>query len=245
MSYMKLEVPFYFRYSEFDIYDRVLPSSLFSAFQDIAGEHAERLGVGYKEMIDRDLIWVLVRSKYEILSHPQVDTEYILETWPLPKGPIDFNRDYRIRQTNGEVLIRATSKWAVTNLKTRKLVRSRDINYCGENFYPVRNFEEDLQNFALEEKEQKSFIFSHTVRFTDLDHNRHMNNTKYATLVLDAISPNEDEIITEMQINYLIECQLGDKINVYLNQQNGYYYVDGIKNGSEQKIFSAKVKIRN
>ena len=40
------------RANDFDKYDRILPSSVLSIFQDAAGRHGEEIGVGFKEMLD-------------------------------------------------------------------------------------------------------------------------------------------------------------------------------------------------
>ena len=90
MSMMKFDKQIEFRYSELDVYNHVLPQSLLTFFQDIAGEHASNLGVGYQPMIDKDLIWVIVRSKYTLYENPIVDKKYILSTWPQPKGKYRF-----------------------------------------------------------------------------------------------------------------------------------------------------------
>ena len=132
MSMMKLDKQVEFRYSELDVYNHVLPQSLLTFFQDIAGEHASNLGVGYQPMIDKDLIWVIVRSKYTLYENPIVDKKYILSTWPQPKGNIDFVRDYLISDEDGNIIAKGTSKWCVTNFKTRRLVRAREVNFNNE-----------------------------------------------------------------------------------------------------------------
>ena len=42
----------------------------FSVFQDIAADHAERLGVGADAMINRGLFWLTVKTKIRFLRRP-------------------------------------------------------------------------------------------------------------------------------------------------------------------------------
>ena len=62
--------------------------------------------------------------------------------------------------------------------------------------------------------------FEHIVRHCDLDHNKHMNNTNYADLVLSATMGKD---FSHFEINFVNECLLGDKIEISTvceNQQN-------------------------
>ena len=243
MSKMKYDKEIEFKYSELDVYNNLLPQSVFTLFQDIAGEHASNLGVGYKPMIDKDMIWVIVRSKYTLYKTPEVEKKYILSTWPHPKGSFDFVRDYTISDTNGEVYVKGTSKWCVTNFKTRKLVRAKEINFNSEEYFEAQNYDEPLQSFDFpDEIEKDKPVLTHKVSFTDLDHNNHMNNTKYATLIMDALCPNNDVIVNDVQINYLKECQLNDYIDVYMMIDENNNYLFRGKN-SDHIIFEAVVSV--
>lgn len=243
MKYIMMEKEFSFRYSEFDIYDKILPSAVLTAFQDIAGEHAEKLGIGYEPCLRRDMIWILVRSRYIILQQPKVDETYILRTWPEPKGTLDFNRDYIIEDKDGNTIIKGMSKWAITNFKTRRLVRCRDIDFGPDEFSSDKVFEEDLYNFAPENIENLEPVISHIVRFSDLDHNHHMNNTKYATIALDAINLKEDEMITDFQINHLLECKKDEVIEVYHLDYGSNHRIIGTKNGKDKIVFETFIEV--
>lgn len=243
MKYIMMEKEFTFRYSEYDIYNNILPSAILSAFQDIAGEHAERLGIGYEPCLARDMIWILVRSRYIIHQQPRVDEVYTLRTWPEPKGTLDFNRDYIIEDKDENIIIEGMSKWAITNFKTRRLVRCRDIDFGLGEFCPDKVFEEDLHNFAPENLESLEPVMSHIVRFSDLDHNHHMNNTKYAIIALDAINLQEDEMITDFQINHLLECQKDEAIEVYHLNYGNTHRIIGTKNGKDNLVFDTFIEV--
>ena len=244
MSMMKFDKQIEFRYSELDVYNHVLPQSLLTFFQDIAGEHASNLGVGYQPMIDKDLICVIVRSKYTLYENPIVDKKYILSTWPQPKGNIDFVRDYLISDEDGNIIAKGTSKWCVTNFKTRRLVRAREVNFNNEEYYPIKNYDEPLTSLDLpDEIDNVDPVLTHKVSFTDLDHNHQKNNTKYATLIMDAICPKDNELVNEIQINYIKECHLNDIINIYMiHSENNKYLFRGKCN--DKIIFEALVTTR-
>ena len=72
--------------------DELSPFSILNYFQDIAGIHADKIGLSHEELIKNDLVWVVLRNKYEIIKMPSINQKVILKTWPHQKGKIDFDR---------------------------------------------------------------------------------------------------------------------------------------------------------
>lgn len=52
------------RTSDFDRHSRLLPSAVLELFQDAAGEHADRIGIGFRALEQRGLLWVVARTRY-------------------------------------------------------------------------------------------------------------------------------------------------------------------------------------
>lgn len=208
--------------SYFDKNDRLTPKSILEIFQDVASIHAEDIGVGYKTMLDKNLYWILSRVKFDILKMPQPNQTVLVETWPHIKGRIDFDRDMKITSQSGEVLIIATSKWCVIDTVNRTLQRTENVNY-NEECLPEKNYQDRFNKIAIPNKEENK-IYTHTVRFCDLDHNQHMNNTNYANLVLNVV---KDIQISHFEINYLNECVIQDEIDIYEIKDNNEIYIFG------------------
>lgn len=221
MKLMKYSTKITLFASFFDLNDNLSPKSILNIFQDVASIHAEELGVGYVDMLNKNLYWILSRIKFDILKMPTPYQTVIVETWPQVKGRIDFDRELKITSLSGEVLIIGTSKWCVIDTVNRTLQRTENVNYNGEYFteinYPERFTKINLPENPLIEK------FTHEVRFSDLDHNKHMNNTNYANLVASAVN---NKNFTHFEINFNNEALLGDKIKVmHINNENEEYVV--------------------
>lgn len=208
--------------SYFDINDRISIKSILNIFQDVASIHAEEIGVGYKAMLDKNLYWVLSRIKIDILKMPEINQSVIVETWPHAKGKIDFDRDLRILDEDGETLIIGTSKWCVIDTINRRLQRTDNVNYLGEIFSLV-NYQEKLNKITLPDSTLTEGS-NYKVSFSDLDHNQHMNNTNYANLVMNTILSKE---ITHFEINFLNECKINDNITLLLANNDNKEYVVG------------------
>ncbi len=208
--------------SYFDYNDRLSTKSILNIFQDVASIHAEELGVGYLAMLEKNLYWVLSRIKIDILKMPEANQTVVVETWPHVKGRIDFDRDLKITSENGEVLIIGSSKWCVINTETRMLQRTENVNYNGEYCLDV-NYEGRFDKITLPSAELDP-QFTHIVRFSDLDHNKHMNNINYANLVLSAV---ENKKYTHFEINFNNECVLNDEINISTIKEDNKEFIIG------------------
>lgn len=221
---------FSFPYSSRDINDNPLPQSVFQRFQDLAGDNAEELGVGYNALKEKDLIWVVVKQRYIVLKDVPFE-ELKSYTWPHPKRSIEYNREYKITDSKGEPLIIGISKWCICNIKTRKL-DIRGVNYNGTDYHQENNFSTDPYiNLKPVDVTNLKPSLIHQVVFTELDHNRHMNNTYYASLIIDSVPNMVDCKIEDMQINFLSECRLGEELSIYVIDLGGEgeFQVLGVK----------------
>ncbi|MBR6778581.1 MAG: hypothetical protein IKM43_00290 [Clostridia bacterium] len=227
MNLMKYSTKITLYNSYFDFNDRLSAKSILTIFQDVASIHAEEIGVGYMDMYNKNFYWVLSRIKFDILKMPKINQTVIVETWPHPKGRVDFDRDMRILSEDGQVLIIATSKWCVIDTANRRLQRADNINYVGD-VYPEILYNEFFGKISVQSQDLQS-KFKYVVMFSDLDHNKHMNNTNYANLVLSVV---ENKFATHFEINFINECLLNDEIKIKHTKIDDGEYVVGEINSS-------------
>ena len=226
MDYMKLKKQITLYNSYFDKNDNLSAKAILNIFQDVAAFHAEEIGVGYEEMLKKNLYWILTRIKFDIIRKPEINETVVVKTWPHEKGKVDFDRDFKISTLQGDELIIGTSKWCVINTTSRSLQRTDNVEYNGICL-SEKNYEEKFNKIQLPEIEG-NYKFSHTVQFSDLDHNNHMNNTNYANLVLNAVN---NKNFSHFEINFLNECLLSEIIDVFVVRVENKEYVVGKVNG--------------
>lgn len=219
----KIKREYYLRSADFDGERRLHPSAVLDIFQDIAGVHAEHLGIGFERLYDRGLLWVLVRTKYEQYRSLPRFCRVTAESWPLPPKSAGFTREYLITDSEGNTVIKGTSDWVVIDAGERKLVSAKDM-YPLTEFCLDKNFEgrtHKLHDFEGE--------YSHTVtpRFSDTDLNGHVNNTKYLNYVLDCgVLPRESEFFS-VQIDYRHEIMEGEEVAIYAAVEGKEHFYKG------------------
>lgn len=206
----------------FDKNGRLSAKSILGFFQGIASYHAEEIGVGHEFMQQNNLYWVISKVKFDVVKNPEINQDVIIETWPHEKGRIDFIRDYRITDIYGNVLVIGSSEWCVIDAITRRLMRTDNINYNGEA-YNKSNYEDKFTKIRLMGMELE-YKYTHKVMPSEIDTNKHMNNTNYANVVYNVI---ENRDISHFELNYLSECLEGEELKVYWVSCNSEEFVEG------------------
>lgn len=206
------------RAGDFDKFNRLKPSSILDIFQDIAGLHSEELNVGFKAMLEKNYLWVLVHVKFKILSTVSRYETVKVKTWPLAPNRLSYRREYSIENMSGEKLIVGSSDWVVVHNEKRKFLSVPDLYPFSDGFHNEMMLEEKIAR--IKDFETDSSPYPISVGFCDLDINNHVNNTKYANYVLDALNPTQNDIIESFQIDYRKEVTCGTPLNIYLSREN-------------------------
>jgi medium-chain acyl-[acyl-carrier-protein] hydrolase len=186
--------------------------SILNLLQDIAIEHAQELGFGYEEMQKREMFWVLTRQKLMMKKWPCWLDKIEIQTWIRLGEGAASNRDFRILLDN-EVIGECTTSWVTLNAQTRRPIAFDRSKFLSE-LQDVGRVEFDTPKVVIEEVTDK--LISFKVRNSDIDQNMHVNNTKYAQWILDAI-PFEAHFISQLyvyEVNFLAEVKLNDVISI-------------------------------
>ena len=226
------------RANDFDKYDRILPSSVLSLFQDAAGQHGEQIGVGFHEMLEKNYLWVVVRLKFKILKAPKRYSKVTIKTWPFEPKRFSYRREYLITDENGEKLIIGSSEWVIIDSNKRSLVSAPDLYKIDGDYYEEMLLDKKISK--VPDFEIDGTPYTVTPGFTELDLNNHVNNTKYANYVLDAISPAESDTIKTFQIDYRKEVLEGEPLEIFSTRQEGCILAKGL-NKDGDVMFACKL----
>ena len=224
--------------------NRILPSSVLDLFQDAAGEHAKTLGVGYYDLLPENKCWMILRLRYEVVKQPKIFSSVIVKTWPVESRRIEFDRDYVISDTEGNVLIKGTSQWAILDITDREkpsLVMARDFDIGLDEYISDRALEGRFERLAPKfEADGDPFITKSG--YTDIDTNGHVNNTKYANFILNALDLPAEKEISSFRIDFLKEIMSGSEINIYSRTDESAVVCRGESDGKVN--FTAKLTVK-
>lgn len=183
--------------------------------QEVAYHHANELGFGYEQMKERRTLWMLSRMKIHMVSYPAWNDKVVVETWPSGIEKLFALRDFRVCNTGGETLGKATTYWLIVHLDTHRPIRpGAELERFSDIEYGQPVFESKLEKIELPEGMLN--LDQHTVSFSDLDIVGHMNNVKYIEWCIDA-SMSQTLIgrnIRDLEINFLHEATMGNHVRL-------------------------------
>ena len=190
-------------------------SNLFKILQLVASNHVHSLGVGHEELLAHNLLWVLIRMEVKIFKTPLLDEEILVTTHPGEQKSFIFPRYFQIYDKKGNLIINASSMWALIDRTTRKVVlKPADlVSIKGE---------ERKEDMALPEKvlgDASSLVETRHLRYTDIDLNGHLNNTSYIEYIINTHDNDfyKSHRIKSIRINYDKEIRPTDVVDIYTN----------------------------
>lgn len=193
-------------------------STIFKYLQQVSTNHAELLGIGMKDTADKGMFWVITRMKVVIHKMPRMLETLTVTTHPGEMRLFIFPRLYEIYNEQGELVISASSTWVLLDAVTHKIkMKPFDDGFT----IPSDLLKEDL---PLPEKiriEDTELVDERKVRYSDIDLNGHLNNTKYIEYIIDTHDINfyNKYYVNSIEINYEKEIRNNEIVKLYSNNQ--------------------------
>lgn len=228
---------------EIDFQKHWKPASFFQAMQEAAGNHAEHLGVGYQELLSKNMIWVLSRVKIQFHEFPQLGDKVIIQTWP--KGlqqKLFFVRDFSITGKDGRHFASASSAWLLVDIKARKLLMPNALNRPLPENKGLVAIHEPLEKLNVPEKLPEQL--SVKVGFSAIDLMEHANNARYAEWVCDCfpLEAWRQHPLSWLQINYVNEVRPGEQVSLGIQakeDEEGTWLINGANQNTGMRAFEA------
>jgi len=226
-----------------DFFRRQKLSSMFAMFQDIAALHAANLGAEVKMLYEKlGLAWILMRIRVEIERYPKLAEEVLIETWPQKPRAL-YERDYKIRDMMGNLLVKAASTWVIMNLKTREITRDKIIDYFNLDLKEERALDKGLTR--LKPQDGAEFVYEKEIKFSDVDYNKHANNAKYVDFIMDVfpIEEHRNREIKAIEVHYISETKPGDVLLFRRKKVDDHSdYIDCVRKSDNNTVFNAMIE---
>lgn len=172
-------------HSEVAPHGRMRVVSAVNRFQDIAGEHADHLGLGVRDLLRGGHTWVLHRMRMTITRMPGPGENLKIRTWYRPERDLYSLRNFTMEDAQGEGVIFAESSWVVVDLKRGRPVRLSSAMPETYEENRSKHFPTGFREIPEMGDEDGEVRFH--VRLHDLDINHHVNNAHYFEWALEAI----------------------------------------------------------
>ncbi len=195
------------------------PSALLVYMQETANLQCRAYGMDLNDLHHIEgKGFLLSRMMIRIFAPLHAYEDIEVRTWCIDAKGYNFIRCFSVHRRgdlgNDEMTALAVSHWALVDVHEKKMLRTTDFKrdfpfgeLPDESILPKR-----VRIPAATEMEE---VGSRTIVYSDLDFNRHMNNTKYPDMICDFLPSMDGKWVTSLSLSYLREAAFGDTLTVY------------------------------
>ena len=209
--------------------------SLLNFLQEAAGEHANKLKFGVHDLNMSNDTWVLSRMRVEINRWPEIGENIMVETWPKGFDRLFAIRDFRVYDSKGEVLVRASSYWLVVDRISKRPKMMTNISK--ELINPeISAIDQKLEKITV--TKNTDFYFSKKTVSSEIDVNGHVNNVYYSEWIFNTLPAKilKERNLICYEINYMAEVFVDEMVEVELgwDQTAENLMLGSVKRGNKE-----------
>jgi medium-chain acyl-[acyl-carrier-protein] hydrolase len=214
---------------------RATSLSLCRYFLEAAWNHAEALGFGFSHLQSQGKFWVLARWRFEVQQYPLWGEGAILRTWPRGLKSVFALRDFELQDETGRRLAAGSSAWLVIDAVSKRPQRLHKLfpNLAALHGKAALGCDPE----ELEDNEIWDNTYPLTVRYSDIDVNKHVNSSRYIGWIMDAYPAgfHLQHSLRVLDVNYLGETLEGEQLTVRTRQTDATVYSHSLikPNGNE------------
>ncbi|MDV4150796.1 thioesterase [Clostridium sp. AL.422] len=196
-------------------------STIINILSDIGTKQSEELGSGMNELIKRNMTWVFYNYHIKIFREPMYGEKLSVKTEPVGFKKFYALRDYEIKDSNGNIIVNAKAIFLLINLEKRRMMRIPEDQY--KVYGAQGDMKEEFSLPRLELLDEFKYMDTFKVRYSEIDSNQHVNNTKYIDWAIETLP---EEIVNnyslhEVKVTFEKECKYGETVNVYTDVREG------------------------
>lgn len=193
--------------------------------QEAAERQLAPMGMGWSALMEKGIVFVTSRWHACIRRLPAMGERVILTTWHRERKGPRFLRCYEWRDEAGNLLLNGVMQFALVSVDGHRLLRGDEFDAFGLPSQPERTVDcPDPGKFRLPELTP---AWDMTLRWSYTDRNGHVNNTRYADLLCDALPGGMERPMAEVQLYFAGESRLGECISLSAAAEGGTEYVRG------------------
>ena len=199
-------------------------------FQDVAAGQYHVLDKDNSTIHERyGVAWVY--SKYKLRIHDKTDFDRMLtiSAWISRLDAVRSWQEMEVRRGE-ELLCEGRLESCLVDLKDLSVARMGRIE-LPDGLAQERRTATQPFTRLLKFSSDAAYRYTHTVRYSEIDNNRHMNNLHYVKLFMNAfdVAFFDRFFVTDFEIHYLQQAYEGEELRVFCAQEGDSYRLFALK----------------
>lgn len=197
------------------------------------------------DLIDKNIALMINRLELAIERPVSALEDAVYSSWACPSERATLLRCYECK-VGDETVAFSASSWSVVNIKTRKIMRVRDVDtrkYTKGKY--VNPFGSRKFKVTKEDEDKMNTVIEFTVGRDDLDDYGHMNNVRYLAHIEDSLAKLSDgtHYIAGARLHFIKEALIDQEIALkHLSKDDREYFI--MINPEGETIFECEISIK-
>lgn len=230
-----LWLDFKVRAYEVDIFNRASMVTIANYLQEAAGQHADHLDIGVRDLLEHNWTWVLTRLHIQMQQYPTQQEVVKVLTYPVGFDKYFVYRNFVVYNEAGQEIGRAMSTWAVIDVQARKMIGVPQMILqipLPEEVPFVDRLKGRLTKVTTPTHEE-----NFKVRWFDLDTNNHTNNAYYLQWVIESLPAEilKEKQLASIDIMYRMETLWKNEITARAESLENQNFAHQLIRQSDQK----------
>ena len=230
---------------------KLLPNMLLSYLQETADKGAGDCGLDRTVINKLDSSWIILRIRVHIDDLPRWRDRFTVRTWSTGVKKFFFDREFEVYDKDMRRIAYASSVWILADLNTHRPLIPDRIPGLPE----IRSQQDTLVFGEMTPKMKIPLKETFTGKpdiikyadYSDIDHNHHVNNTRYLAWATDAFDKHGLDLndISDLSVYFESEVKKGEKIDLFVSDDDmtSETHVYGYSTG-DRGVFATTIKLR-
>ena len=220
---MKFTKDYTIRWHDTNANREITPSAILTFMQETTNKHIQTM-YPTLEYIRDELHQAFILSKvYMRFYEPAHAYEDItVETWTgVESRGFTFYRSFCVKRGD-TVIADALTTWCLIDTLEHKLL---PVNKFENNFVDEESLKVDMpRKIKIPESSELEFAGDRKIVYSDIDYNKHMNNTHYPNMLIDFLPSPEKHRVKELMISFIKGAMYEDTLKIYRANDGDTFY---------------------
>ncbi|NLJ83224.1 MAG: hypothetical protein GX330_08890 [Bacteroidales bacterium] len=203
-----------------------LPNLMY-LLQEVAWAHTNKNQTGWRFLQIKNMFWVIVKLYIQIDRMPEWNETIRIRTWGRPSELIIYPREFEVYDSENNRIIAATSAWVILDkeeFKIQQVNLQKDRNVM----YDHHVLSKKIPKIPAVEYPIAPSFFS--VAYSDMDLNKHVNNTRYVLWAIDEYPYefHKNHRLKTCNIQFISQAKHLDRITIQKKEISKNIFVSSV-----------------
>ena len=220
---MKFTQNYIVRWHDTNANREITPSAILTLMQETTNQHIKTIYPSLEYIRDElHQAFILTKVYMRFYEPAHAYESLTVETWTgIESRGFTFYRSFSVKR--GEVLIAdALTTWCLLDTETHKLL---PVSKFENNFVDEPSLQVSMpRKIKFPVDANLEFVGKRKIVYSDIDYNKHMNNTHYPNMLIDFLPSPENYRVKELMLSFVQGALYNDEIVVHRVKENKTFY---------------------